>query len=198
MRVTSILLAAGLALFANAQTKSDNSESATTLDAAQASASAAQDEVLKCLNACKPGDVNCTSRCITVPNPNESQVNATNTCVAACPQGNGSPADIQNYSSCVQACIGANYYNPQTGTPQPTGAAGGSSGKSGSGSSGGEGSGSDSGDGKGGSGTGTSGSQASKTGSAAAASSSTGAGGVLAVSGGVMGVVGFLAALVAL
>ncbi len=57
-----------------------------------------------------------------VPNPDAAQVNATNTCVAGCPQGDSSAADSLKYQNCVAACIGANYFT-STGTPAPTGAA---------------------------------------------------------------------------
>ena len=43
-------------------------------------------------------------------------MNATTSCVAACPQGNGTAADNQAYSDCVQECIGEYYYT-STGTP---------------------------------------------------------------------------------
>jgi hypothetical protein len=77
MRVTSILVAAGFALFANAQSSTESTPASTSVDAAQASQSAAQAEIIKCIEACNDGDVTCTSKCIAVPNPNESQVRLT-------------------------------------------------------------------------------------------------------------------------
>jgi hypothetical protein len=221
MRVTSILVAAGFALFANAQTSTESTPASTSLDAAQASQSALQAEIFKCIDACNDGDVQCTSKCIAVPNPNESQVrshsfyqlsrphprltgpqlqvNATNTCVAACPQGNGTEADIANYSNCVSGCIAANYYTSSIGTPQPTGSAGNGNngGSSGSGDSNGNGNGGSSGTNNqqaSGSGTAT-GSAASSTSKGAAAAATAG---VMGVGSGVVGVVGFVAAVMAL
>jgi hypothetical protein len=60
-----------------------------------------------------------------VPSPDASQVNATTACVAKCPQGNGSAAETQVYSQCVDKCVNANYFVSSEGTPTPTGAPGG-------------------------------------------------------------------------
>lgn len=198
MRVTSILVAASFALFANAQTSTESTPASTSLDAAQASQSALQAEILKCIDACPKGDVKCTSKCITVPSPNESQVNATNTCVAACPQGNGTEADIANYSNCVSGCIATNYYTSSIGTPEPTGSAGngGNGGSSGSGDSNGNGNGGSSGTNQQATGSSTAtGSAASSTSTGAAAAATAG---LMGVGSGVMGVVGFMAAVMAL
>jgi len=62
-----------------------------------------------CLAACALGDVNCEAKCIIVPNPNSLAVNQTNTCVAACDQGDGSEAANAAFGKCEQACI-ASYY----------------------------------------------------------------------------------------
>ncbi len=69
MRVTSILLAGVFALVANAQTNTGVA-APTTTDAA----TAAQASSLRCIEACKAGDVDCTSKCIAVPNPSVDQV----------------------------------------------------------------------------------------------------------------------------
>jgi cobalamin biosynthesis Mg chelatase CobN len=201
MRFTSIVLTGAFALLASAQsTTSATSAASTTIDAAQASASAAQAEILKCLDACKPGDVSCTSKCIAVPNPSDSQVNATNNCVANCPQGKGTESDIAAYQKCVEDCIGANYF---TATPSPTGSSG-----SDNNNNGGSGSNNNNGDGSSSSGSGndngntnpssTSGNQASNTGSNAAATSTGAASQLMQVSGSAVGLLGFLAAVMAL
>lgn len=70
MRATSILLASAFAVFATAQTTTattDSAPPATTTDPVQAA-------MIRCIEACEPGDVSCTSKCIAVPNPSESQV----------------------------------------------------------------------------------------------------------------------------
>ncbi|KAK4128757.1 hypothetical protein N657DRAFT_629801 [Parathielavia appendiculata] len=204
MRVTSIILAAGFALFANAQSSTEGNAPSTTTDAASAAQSSLQAEMIKCLDACQAGDVSCTSKCIAVPNPNESQVNATNTCVAACPKGNGTEADINAYSSCVSGCIASNYYTSSVGTPQPTGSSGNGNGNgSGNNNNGGSSSaGGDSNSNGGATGTGTRNSQASGT-ATGAASSATSVGaaptaGLMGVGSAVVGAAGFLAAVMAL
>ncbi|QPH00785.1 hypothetical protein C2857_004758 [Epichloe festucae Fl1] len=113
----AVALVSGLAAAVSAQTNS------VAADPATASAAA-------CLKKCAVGDVNCQSHCITVPNPNEQQVNDTTKCAAACPQGKGSPEETQKYSDCVQGCISKHYYVSSEGTPQATGGSGGNGGDS--------------------------------------------------------------------
>lgn len=110
-------------------------------------------------------------------------MNDTNKCVADCPKGNGTASDNQEYSECVNGCIGKFYFT-STGTPsQPTGAAGGSGSGSASGSA---------------SPTGTDGQTASSTSGAAASSTSNAGGEVIRVAGSTAGFLGFLAAVLAL
>ncbi|KAK4105526.1 hypothetical protein N658DRAFT_122803 [Parathielavia hyrcaniae] len=195
MRVTSLFVAAGLALFANAQSSTEATAASGTVDAATAAQTSAQAEMIRCLDACDPSDVDCRAKCIAVPNPNEAQVNATNTCVAACPQGNGTEADINAYSTCVSGCIAANYYTSSVGTPQPTGS---------SGNGNGSGSGNNNGGSDGDSATQTGDSNTQETGTetgSAATSTSTGAAptaGLMGVGSAVMGAAGFVAAIMAL
>ncbi|KAL7937776.1 hypothetical protein V8C35DRAFT_293539 [Trichoderma chlorosporum] len=137
-----------------------------------------------------------------VPSPNQSQVNATNACVAKCPQGNGSAAETKVYAQCVQNCIQENYYATSEGTPSQTGGSGdhaantgtdtaaaptGSSGSSTDGSSG-SASGSATGT-KSGSATGT------KTGAAATSSTHNAAPAIIASGGALAGVIAALLAL---
>ncbi|KAJ6446046.1 cell division control protein 54 [Purpureocillium lavendulum] len=195
MRFTSVIFAGALALVASAQSDATPTRS---LSPAEASAAA-------CLKACKPGDVNCQSHCITVPNPDENQVNATNKCVAACPQGDGSPAQTDKYSQCVQKCIADNYYVSSAGTPKATGGSGNSdnSGSS-SGSDASQTTGGSGGSGGSGSASGT-GATATQSGTAGASGSGT-AGGSSSTSTGLApivtaapaAVVGLVAAVLAL
>lgn len=111
MRFTSIFVAGAFATMAAAQSKT-------------ASVSPAQQSQLDCLDACDAGDVKCQSYCITVPSPDEKNINATTECVAACPKGKGSASDTEKYSVCLQDCIANNYWKTIDGTPQETGAAG--------------------------------------------------------------------------
>ncbi|GAO13990.1 hypothetical protein UVI_02035430 [Ustilaginoidea virens] len=104
----SVALVSGLAAVVSAQSSTSSADPAIAAAAA-------------CLEKCARGDVNCQSHCITVPSPNEQQVIETNECVAACPQGNGSPADTQKYADCSKACIKKHFYVSSEGTPEATG-----------------------------------------------------------------------------
>ncbi|KAK3695004.1 hypothetical protein B0T22DRAFT_89650 [Podospora appendiculata] len=110
MRFTTLLLSSLFAVLAAAEP--------TATASAPAVQNSEQAAILACLNACKAGDVACTSKCIAVPNPDASQVNSTNTCVAACNQGSGTATDNLNYANCVEGCIGK-YYFTDSGTPAP-------------------------------------------------------------------------------
>lgn len=197
MRFTTILFAGVFAVLASAQSTTTQATT-TSVDAAQSSQQAAQDAMIKCIKACQDGDVACTSKCIAVPNPDTSQVNATNNCVAACPKGSGSATDNLNYQNCVDGCIGQYYYTT-SGTPKATGGSG-----SGSGSGSGAGTGGGTGTGSGPSATGSAASgsasgSGSATGAAASASTSKAAADVVQVAGSAAaGVLGFLAALLAI
>jgi cobalamin biosynthesis Mg chelatase CobN len=107
MRFTSILAAGAFATMAAAQSKT-------------ASMSPAQQSQMDCLDECEAGDVKCQSYCITVPSPNEDDINKTTECVAACPKGKGSEADTEKYSACLQDCIADNYWKSVDGTPRGT------------------------------------------------------------------------------
>ncbi|KAH6853800.1 hypothetical protein B0I37DRAFT_16021 [Chaetomium sp. MPI-CAGE-AT-0009] len=199
MRVTSIFLAAGLALFANAQTTTGNNAPSTT-DGATAAQSSAQAAITRCLETCDPKDVNCRAKCLNVPFPNDQQTNNTNTCVAACPSGKNTETDNEAYKKCVSDCVAANYYDPSSGTPSPTGGAGSGSGSgSGTGSGSGSGSGnSDSDDSNNDDATGTGGNEGSQTSGAPSPSESTAGAALIGASSGVVGILGFVAAVMAL
>jgi len=179
--------------------------STVSIDPAQASQAA-------CLKKCDAGDVDCQAHCISVPSPNQSQANATNECVAKCPQGNGSAAQTNAYKNCIDQCVAQNFFVTSEGTPEATGAPGNSNsngnGNSGSvsssaaaptGSGSGSGSGSDSSSSSGfGSGsasqTGTGSFSPNRTGSAAA-STSTNAAPAFIASGALAGVFAAIMAL---
>ncbi|CAF3552305.1 unnamed protein product [Fusarium graminearum] len=107
MRFTSILAAGAFATVASAQSKT------VSMDPAQASQ-------MDCLKDCEAGDVKCQSYCITVPSPNEQDIEKTTKCVAACPKGKGSEADTQKYTTCMNECIADNYWKSVDGTPRGT------------------------------------------------------------------------------
>ncbi|KAK2050160.1 hypothetical protein LZ31DRAFT_537636 [Colletotrichum somersetense] len=123
MRFTSIIVTGALAILASAQ----STTLATSTSTAASAASSEQAAIANCLKACPATDVGCQSKCISVPNPNESQVNQTTACVAACPQGDGSPEQTQKYADCSQKCI-SQYFYSSGGTPAATGGSGSGSG----------------------------------------------------------------------
>ncbi|KAM0244626.1 hypothetical protein ACHAP5_006090 [Fusarium lateritium] len=111
MRFTSIFVAGAFATMAAAQSKTSG-------------LSPAQESQAECLDACEAGDVKCQSYCITVPSPNEADIEKTTKCAADCDQGSGSASDTEKYSACVQECIADNYWKSVDGSPRATGAAG--------------------------------------------------------------------------
>ncbi|KAI1322008.1 hypothetical protein F5Y16DRAFT_56455 [Xylariaceae sp. FL0255] len=128
MRFTSFIIAGLFAVATSAATTVASSTSTTVSTSSAQSSEAAQ--IQSCLAGCSPSDTKCRANCIAVPSPDTANVNATTSCVAACPQGNGTAADNQNYANCVSGCIG-DYYYTSTGTPNLAT----SSGASGSGAS---------------------------------------------------------------
>jgi len=136
-----------------------------------------------CLNACKPGDVNCQAICVGVPHPGNAQMDSTTDCVAKCDQGDGSKAASDKYAACRNACISS--YIITSGTAAPGGAytTAGASGKSDASATGSAKSGASSGAAASGS-AGASGSAASGS---AKASSSSGAAVANSVSFGITG-----------
>ncbi|KAK2065904.1 hypothetical protein LY76DRAFT_136713 [Colletotrichum caudatum] len=123
MRFTSIIVTGALAILASAQ----STTLATSTSTAASAASSEQAAIANCLKACSATDVGCQSKCISVPNPNESQVNQTTACVAACPQGDGSAEQTQKYADCSQKCINQYFYS-SGGSPAATGGSGSGSG----------------------------------------------------------------------
>ncbi|KAF4988074.1 hypothetical protein FGRMN_9994 [Fusarium graminum] len=107
MRFTSIFVAGAFATMAAAQSKTSG-------------LSPAQESQAECLSECKPGDVKCQSYCITVPSPNEKNIEDTTKCAANCDQGNGSASATEKYSACVQDCIANNYWKSVDGSPRGT------------------------------------------------------------------------------
>lgn len=116
-----------------------------------------------------------------VPSPNEQNVENTTKCVADCPQGDGSPAQTDKYTACLNKCIADNFYVSSEGTPNPTGGAGnnGNNGSNGSSASGSDAAPTATGTGASPSGTasrtGSSGSQTTGSGSASGTQTGTGA-----------------------
>ncbi|KAI0508604.1 hypothetical protein F5B22DRAFT_649900 [Xylaria bambusicola] len=127
MRFTAFIAAGLFAVAASAQSSTSAgtavASSTASVDPAQSSLAA---QIQACLDDCDESDTRCRANCIAVPSPDTQNVNATTSCVAACPQGNGSKADNDAYADCVQGCIGQYYYT-STGTPNLATKAGGNS-----------------------------------------------------------------------
>lgn len=80
--------------------------------------------VLACISGCTPGDVYCQAQCQGLPTPDETAVNATHDCVAACPPG-GDDEKNAAWAVCQQKCVTELYWTasvPYTGgVTLPTG-----------------------------------------------------------------------------
>ncbi|TRX98137.1 hypothetical protein FHL15_000782 [Xylaria flabelliformis] len=129
MRFASFIVAGLFAVAASAQSTATTTtaSSSVSIDPAQSSITS---QIEQCLAKCDESDTKCRANCIAVPSPDTQNVNATTSCVAGCPQGNGTAADNQAYADCVQKCIGEYYYT-STGTPNlATSGAGNSGGSS--------------------------------------------------------------------
>ncbi|KAJ5911915.1 uncharacterized protein N7473_001218 [Penicillium subrubescens] len=125
MKFNLIALSTLLALAAAADSTTSTVAPATTLSAEA-----------QCATKCNANDVCCIAQCYHVPCPSDDQANDTNSCVAACPQGTGSPADTQKYADCEQKCYSSHFF-PATGAvaEATNSASSGSSGTTASGSS---------------------------------------------------------------
>jgi hypothetical protein len=110
MRFT-LAVAGAFATLAVAQSPSASESQAPTTTYAL---TPAQSSLAACLKQCKPGDVECESPCINVPNPGEQAVNDTTKCVADCDKfkGKGTESDIEKYTQCRNKCIDDNFHNP--------------------------------------------------------------------------------------
>ncbi|CAK7204729.1 hypothetical protein SEUCBS139899_007489 [Sporothrix eucalyptigena] len=195
MRFSAALFVGVFAAIATAQSSS-GSAAATTVSTANTATSSTQAAINKCLDACAADDVSCRAKCIAVPDPNAAQANATNNCVAGCPQGNGTASDNLQYADCVAACIGANYFT-STGTPaQTTGAAAAGSGTAATGTTTGTASGTKTGSAT--DKTGTASGTGTATGSSTSATTTKNAGETLRVTTSAFGLLGLVAAVLAL
>ncbi|KAJ5444500.1 uncharacterized protein N7458_008372 [Penicillium daleae] len=160
MKFNLIALSTLLALAAAADSTTSTAAPATTLSAEA-----------QCAQKCESTDVCCIAKCYKVPCPSDNQANDTNSCVAACPQGTGSPADTQKYADCEQNCYSSHFF-PATGVADAATntAASGSSRTTASGSSA-----SETGSASSSSNNGASGTSGSATGTSSGAVQSTGA-----------------------
>ncbi|CAI7676035.1 hypothetical protein N7533_002137 [Penicillium manginii] len=98
MKLNILALSALLALVA-AETTTTAAETTTTITAEA-----------QCAKSCTATDTCCIAKCYKVPCPDKTQVNDTNSCVAACPQGTGTAADTKKYTDCQQSCFSSHYF----------------------------------------------------------------------------------------
>ncbi|KXG54507.1 uncharacterized protein PGRI_076510 [Penicillium griseofulvum] len=98
MKFSILALSAVVACATAADTTTANASTVTLTPEAQ------------CAKSCEATDICCTAKCYKVPCPSDNQANDTNECVAACPQGNGSPADTQKYADCEQSCYRSHFW----------------------------------------------------------------------------------------
>ncbi|KAF3920904.1 hypothetical protein ABW21_db0208204 [Orbilia brochopaga] len=89
MKVATTLLSVVVGLAAAATI----TEPPTGASAVVVSVDPVQSSILGCIQKCAAGDVNCQAQCQGLPTPDETAVNATHNCVAACPSSSGSDAD---------------------------------------------------------------------------------------------------------
>ncbi|PTU23429.1 hypothetical protein P175DRAFT_0508109 [Aspergillus ochraceoroseus IBT 24754] len=90
-------------------------EDASSTTTAAATATTSLSPEASCAANCGAADRCCRALCFRVPCPSEQQANDTVSCVAACPQGNGSPADTEAYAQCQASCYSTHYF-PATAT----------------------------------------------------------------------------------
>ncbi|KAK1139936.1 hypothetical protein N8T08_011013 [Aspergillus melleus] len=100
MKLNLIALAALLGLAVAQSTTSTGEASATTSLSPEAS----------CAKKCNETDLCCVAQCYKVPCPSDSQADDTVSCVAACPQGTGSPSDTDRYAKCQSSCYSSHFF----------------------------------------------------------------------------------------
>ncbi|KAJ5787931.1 hypothetical protein N7457_002921 [Penicillium paradoxum] len=108
MKFNILALSAIIALAAAAETTTAD-VSTTTLTAEA-----------ECAKQCDAKDICCTAKCYKVPCPSDNQANDTNDCVAACPQGTGTPADADKYAACEQSCYTSHFWGGSGNAPTAT------------------------------------------------------------------------------
>ncbi|XRM39824.1 hypothetical protein ABZX51_003160 [Aspergillus tubingensis] len=107
MKFNSAIALSSLLALAVAQDSSSTTSAATTTASLSPQAS--------CATKCSASDICCIASCYSVPCPDNAQANDTTSCVAACPQGSGSPSDQKSYASCQSSCY-SSYFLPATAT----------------------------------------------------------------------------------
>ncbi|GKZ22229.1 hypothetical protein AbraIFM66951_007482 [Aspergillus brasiliensis] len=107
MKFNSAIALSSLLALAVAQDSSSTTSSATTTASLSPQAS--------CATKCSETDICCVAQCYSVPCPDNAQANDTTSCVAACPQGSGSPSDQRSYASCQSSCY-SSYFFPASAT----------------------------------------------------------------------------------
>ncbi|KAI9931551.1 hypothetical protein ASPWEDRAFT_25578 [Aspergillus wentii DTO 134E9] len=112
MKLTAIALSCLVALVAAQESTSVSSASSTTTEAPASTTSLSAEA--SCAAKCGTTDICCTAACYHVPCPSDSQANDTITCVAACPQGNGTEKETEAYASCQNNCYSSHFFAATT------------------------------------------------------------------------------------
>ncbi|RHZ66329.1 uncharacterized protein CDV56_102065 [Aspergillus thermomutatus] len=102
MKFNNIIAISSLLVLATAQSTTTTSTAASTTTSLSPEAS--------CAAKCASGDVCCVAGCYKVPCPSDQQANDTISCVAACPQGSGTPSDTDKYASCQSSCYSSHFF----------------------------------------------------------------------------------------
>ncbi|PKX89672.1 uncharacterized protein P174DRAFT_424850 [Aspergillus novofumigatus IBT 16806] len=100
MKFNNIIAVSSLLVLATAQSTTDSAASTTISLTPEAS----------CAAKCGSNDICCVAGCYKVPCPSDQQANDTVSCVAACPQGSGTPSDTDKYAACQNSCYSSHFF----------------------------------------------------------------------------------------
>ncbi|GIK02183.1 hypothetical protein Aspvir_006228 [Aspergillus viridinutans] len=100
MKFNNIIAVSSLLVLATAQSTTTSASSTTASLSPEAS----------CAAKCSSSDICCIAGCFHVPCPSDQQANDTVSCVAACPQGSGTPSDTDKYASCQSSCYSSHFF----------------------------------------------------------------------------------------
>ncbi|GFF40601.1 hypothetical protein IFM61606_05592 [Aspergillus udagawae] len=100
MKFNNIIAVSSLLVLATAQSTTSSAASTTT----------SQSPEVSCAAKCAATDICCVAGCFKVPCPSDQQANDTVSCVAACPQGSGTPSDTDKYAACQSSCYSSHFF----------------------------------------------------------------------------------------
>ncbi|RHZ53298.1 hypothetical protein Glove_443g73 [Diversispora epigaea] len=113
----AILILANLVYGQSGSTTSSSSPALTTVPATYTPSPNAIDQCIKTYcDATSDDYLDCRAKCAGVPNPNPSDIDATNACLAKCNQTNA-----DDYKTCQDKCFEIYYTSSAVFTPKATG-----------------------------------------------------------------------------